>query len=51
MQYFQSRSQKMCKIGDIRFYTQGFLSGLTIYDIPEIEENFEKMRDIINSTR
>ncbi len=36
MQYFQSRSQKMCKIGDIRFYTQGFLSGLTISDIQEI---------------
>ncbi len=51
MQYFQSRSQKICKIGDIRFYTQGFLSGLTISDIPEIEENFEKMRNIINSTR
>lgn len=51
MAYFQTRSQKMCKIGDIRFYTKGFLSGLTISDIPEIEENFGKMRDIINSTR
>lgn len=51
MAYFQSRSQKICKIGDIRFYTKGFLSGLTISDIPEIEENFNKMRDIINSTR
>ena len=51
MAYFQSRSQKMCKIGDIRFYTKGFLSGLTISDIPEIEESFNKMRDIINSTR
>lgn len=51
MAYFQSRSQKICKIGDIRFYTKGFLSGLTIHDIPEIEENFNQMRDIINSTR
>lgn len=51
MAYFQSRSQRICKIGDIRFYTKGFLSGLTIHDIPEIEENFNQMRDIINSTR
>ena len=51
MAYFQTRSQKMCKIGDIRFYTKGFLSGITINDIPEIEESFGKMRDIINSTR
>lgn len=51
MAYFQSRSQKMCKIGDIRFYTKGFLAGVTINDIPDIEENFEKIRDIINSTR
>jgi len=51
MEYFQTRSQKWCKIGDIRFYTKGFLSGLTIHDIPEIEENFNKMRDIINATR
>lgn len=51
MAYFQTRSQKICKIGDIRFYTKGFLSGITINDIPEIEENFNKMRDIINSTR
>ena len=49
--YFQTRSQKICKIGDIRFYTKGFLSGITIHDIPDIEENFNKMRDIINSTR
>lgn len=51
MAYFQTRSQKKFGIGDIRFYTQGFLSGLTVCDIPDIEENFEKMRDIINSTR
>lgn len=51
MAYFQTRSQKICKIGDIRFYTKGFLSGITINDIPEIEESFNKMRDIINSTR
>lgn len=51
MAYFQSRSQKICKIGDIRFYTKGFLSGLTITDIPDIEENFNKIRDIINATR
>ena len=51
MAYFQTRSQKMNKIGDIRFYTKGFLSGLTIQDIPDIEENFEKMRDIINVSR
>ena len=51
MAYFQTRSQKMNKIGDIRFYTKGFLNGITIHDIPDIEENFEKMRDIINATR
>lgn len=51
MAYFQSRSQKICKIGDIRFYTKGFLSGITICDIPDIEETFNKIRDIINSTR
>ena len=51
MAYFQTHSQKICKIGDIRFYTKGFLSGITINDIPEIEENFNKMRDIINRTR
>ena len=52
MAYFQTRSQKICKIGDIRFYKKdGFLSGLTIHDIPDIEENFNKMKDIINSTR
>lgn len=51
MAYFQTRSQKMCKIGDIRFYTKGFLAGVTINDIPDIEENFNKIRDIINSTR
>lgn len=51
MAYFQSKSQKICKIGDIRFYTKGFLSGITIHDIPEIEENFNKIRDIINGTR
>ena len=48
---FQTRSQKMCKIGDIRFYTKGFLAGITISDIPNIEENFNKMREIINSSR
>ena len=42
--YFQSRSQKICKIGDIRFYTKGFLSGITINDIPDIEENFNKIK-------
>ena len=51
MAYFQTRSQKMCKIGDIRFYTKGFLAGVTINDIPNIEENFNKMREIINSSR
>jgi len=51
MAYFQTRSQKICKIGDIRFYTKGFLNGLTISDIPEIEDNFNKIRDIINETR
>lgn len=51
MAYFQSKSQKICKIGDIRFYTKGFLSGITIHDIPEIEDNFNKIRDIINSAR
>ncbi len=51
MAYFQTRSQKMCKIGDIRFYTKGFLAGVTINDIPDIEETFNKIRDIINSTR
>lgn len=51
MAYFQTKSQKMFKIGDIRFYTKGFLSGLTISDIPNIEESFEKMKDIINGSR
>ncbi len=52
IQYFQQNySQKWCKIGDIRFYTNGFLSGLTINDIPDIKENFEKIRDIINDSR
>lgn len=51
MAYFQTRSQKICKIGDIRFYTKGFLAGMTITDIPNIEENFNQMRDIINGTR
>ena len=51
MAYFQTRSQKICKIGDIRFYTKGFLSGLTIHDIPDIQENFDKIKDLINSTR
>lgn len=51
MAYFQTRSQKICKIGDIRFYTQGFLSGITIHDIPDIQENFNKIKDLINSTR
>ena len=51
MAYFQTRSQKICKIGDIRFYTKGFLNGITIHDIPDIEENFNKIRDIINSSR
>lgn len=51
MAYFQTKSQKICKVGDIRFYTKGFLSGITINDIPEIEENFSKIKDMINSTR
>ena len=51
MAYFQSRSQKICNIGDIRFYTKGFLSGITISDIPDIKKNFEKIRDLINSKR
>lgn len=51
MAYFQSRSQKMNKIGDIRFYTKGFLNGITIHDIPDIEESFVKMRDIINASK
>lgn len=51
MAYFQSKSQKICKIGDIRFYTKGFLAGVTINDIPDIEENFNKIKEIINSTR
>lgn len=51
MAYFQTRSQKICKIGDIRFYTKGFLAGITIQDIPEIEENFQKIRDVINQSR
>lgn len=51
MSYFQTSSQKMFEIGDIRFYTKGFLSGITISDIPNIKENFEKIRDIINSSR
>ena len=51
MQYFQTRSQKICNIGDIRFYTKGFLNGLTISDIPDIKENFEKIRSVINATR
>jgi len=49
--YFQSKSQRICKVADIRFYTKGFLSGLTIHDIPDIEENFEKIKDIINASR
>lgn len=49
--YFQTFSQKVCKIGDIRFYTKGFLSGITINDIPDIEENFPKIKDIINSSK
>lgn len=51
MAYFQTRSQKICKVGDIRFYTKGFLSGITISDIPDIQENFNKIKDFINSTR
>lgn len=51
MAYFQTRSQKICKVGDIRFYTKGFLNGITIHDIPDIEESFEKMKDIINASR
>jgi len=49
--FFQTHSQRICKIGDIRFYTKGFLNGLTICDIPNIDENFQKIKDIINSTR
>lgn len=51
MAYFQTYSQKICKIGDIRFYTKGFLAGVTIHDIPDIEENFNKMKKVINKTR
>lgn len=51
MAYFQTRSQKICKVADIRFYTQGFLNGITIHDIPDINENFEKIKDIINESR
>lgn len=51
MSYFQTFSQKRCKVGDIRFYTKGFLSGFTVHDMPEIEETFDKIRDIINATR
>lgn len=49
--YFQTTSQKLCKIGDIRFYTKGFLSGITVHDIPEVKENIEKIREIINASR
>ena len=51
MSYFQTFSQKVFKTGDIRFYTKGFLNGLSVCDIPDIKENFEKIKEIINSTR
>ena len=51
MAYFQTRSQKFFKVGDIRFYLNGFLNGLTISDIPNVQENFNKIKDLINSTR
>lgn len=51
MAFFQTKSQKWCDVGDIRFYGKGFLKGLTIKDIPELKENFEKIKDLINSTR
>ena len=49
--YFQTRSQKICHIADVRFYTKGFLQGLTIADVPNIEENFKKMEEIIIAYR
>ena len=49
MGYFQTWAQKRFKTADIRFYTKGILSGLTIKDIPNIQENFVKMQDIIVS--
>lgn len=47
MAYFQSFWQKRFKYADIRFYTKGILSGLTIKDIPNIKENFVRMQTII----
>lgn len=49
--YFQTYAQKKFGVGDIRFYKKNFLSGITINDIPNVKENFEKIKDIINSTR
>ena len=47
MAFFQTWTQKLFKTADIRFYTKGFLNGLTIKDIPNIKENFTKMQNII----
>lgn len=47
MAFFQTCLQKKFKVADIRFYTKGFLSGITIKDIPNIKENFAIMQDII----
>lgn len=49
--FFKTFSQRLYKSGDLRIYTKGFLSGLTISDIPDIKINFEKICEIINSTR
>lgn len=47
MAFFQTFWQKRFQTGDIRFYTKGFLNGITIKDIPNIKENFAKMQNII----
>ena len=49
MAFYQTWIQKLFKIADIRFYTKGFLNGLTIKDIPNIKDNFVTMQNIISN--
>ena len=47
MAFFQTWIQKKFKVADVRFYTKGFLNGITMKDVPNIKENFVTMQNII----
>lgn len=46
MAYFKSFSQKINNSGSLRFYTKGFLQGLTFVDIPNFKQTLIEIENI-----